>query len=257
MFFRSLLRMSDLDDLVLEIRSRALPGSFSVIVTDIDGTITEDDRSLSLSAAKTVQEYAGKIPIVLASGNTLCFTRAVAKVLRTNAPVIAENGGIVLEEYDGNPVVNDSYLPEMRKALSVLQEHFEFVVFDSYDRQTDIAFSKTFDVEKARHIISGFSELSIVDAKYAAHLVGKRINKGTALKQVADFYGISPENIVAIGDSANDIEMFHEAGLSFAVANAPDFVKKEADIVLSKKFGDGFSDAVLALDEAGVLKFRK
>ncbi|MDV0447613.1 5-amino-6-(5-phospho-D-ribitylamino)uracil phosphatase YcsE [Methanosarcinaceae archaeon Ag5] len=248
--------MSDLDDLALQIRSRALPGSFSVIVSDIDGTITEDDRSLSLSAAKVIQEFSDKIPIVLASGNTLCFTRAIAKALRTNAPVIAENGGIVLEEHDGVPVINNSYLPEMREALAVLQEHFDFFVFDSYDRQTDIAFSKTFDIEKARHVISGFSNLSIVDAKYAAHLVGKNINKGTALKQIADMYGITPENIVVIGDSANDIEMFHAAGMSFVVANAPDYVKKEADIVLDEKFGDGFAQAVLALEKAGALKLK-
>ncbi|WNY27394.1 phosphoglycolate phosphatase [Methanolapillus ohkumae] len=254
--------MSEISKEYSELVTRLLPhreNPFLAIISDIDGTLTEDDRSLSPPAFQAVLDYAKKIPIILASGNTLCFTRTVSKVLRTNAPVIAENGGIVLPEYDGTPIVNDSFLPEMNQAIMVLKEHFEFEIFDSYDRKTDIAFSKTLDVEKARNLISGsgFSEISIVDAKYAIHLVGKKVNKGTALSQVAEILGISPKNFVAIGDSANDIEMFHEAGLSFAVGNAPDFVKKEADIVLEEKFGAGFAQALLSLDKAGALKLKK
>lgn len=56
-------------------------------------------------------------------------------------------------------------------------------------------------------------------------------NKGRALKAVADYYGIIPRDIIAVGDSYNDLEMIRFAGLGVAVANAGEEVKKSAGFV--------------------------
>ena len=57
-------------------------------------------------------------------------------------------------------------------------------------------------------------------------------NKGKALAYVADFLGFKQEQVIAIGDGHNDIEMLEFAHLGVAVRNShPDLIKI-ADIVL-------------------------
>jgi len=91
---------------------------FFGIATDIDGTITCGDRRLSVEALKAAHMISGKLPIILVTGNTLCFSRTISKILGTRSPIIAENGGIFLPSYDAEPSVMTSHMDELRSALS-------------------------------------------------------------------------------------------------------------------------------------------
>lgn len=53
-------------------------------------------------------------------------------------------------------------------------------------------------------------------------------NKGTGLEQLCKVLSISPCEVLAIGDSDNDVSMFHFAHTAVAVANACDELKKVA-----------------------------
>ncbi len=46
------------------------------------------------------------------------------------------------------------------------------------------------------------------------------VNKGEGLKKAINYYNIKPENVIAIGDGHNDIEMFNEASIKVAMANS-------------------------------------
>ncbi len=64
-------------------------------------------------------------------------------------------------------------------------------------------------------------------------------DKGTALKYVADHYGVAMSEVVAVGDWINDIPMLKVAGRSFAMAHAPDNVKAHATDALDATSLDG------------------
>ncbi len=66
-------------------------------------------------------------------------------------------------------------------------------------------------------------------------------NKGNAMEAVCRRLGINIENVVAIGDGANDLEMIAKAGLSIAMANADDEVKAIADRMAPHHDEDGFA----------------
>ena len=72
-------------------------------------------------------------------------------------------------------------------------------------------------------------------------------SKWSALLWIAQERGIEPEEIVAIGDEANDIEMVREAGFGVAVANATDEVKAAADYVTKQPRNAGVDEAIDAL----------
>ena len=58
-------------------------------------------------------------------------------------------------------------------------------------------------------------------------------NKGTALKQLMELFGVKPEECIAFGDQYNDIEMLETAGTSYAMANAVPGIAEHADYVTS------------------------
>ncbi len=69
-------------------------------------------------------------------------------------------------------------------------------------------------------------------------------SKWKALRWIAEQRGIKPEEIVAIGDEVNDIQMVREAGFGVAVANALDEVKAVADYVTNQPHNLGVEEAI-------------
>lgn len=71
-------------------------------------------------------------------------------------------------------------------------------------------------------------------------------SKSKAIQQIISYYGFKKEEIMAIGDNFNDIDMLKFAGLGIAMGNAPDEVKKYANQVTSSNDEEGLS---LSLEE--------
>jgi hydroxymethylpyrimidine pyrophosphatase-like HAD family hydrolase len=71
------------------------------------------------------------------------------------------------------------------------------------------------------------------------------VDKGTALDWLARHYGCSVEQMVAVGDWLNDVPMLKRAGLSFAMAQAPQAVRDAAHHVLEAhgERGGGIAEA--------------
>ena len=63
--------------------------------------------------------------------------------------------------------------------------------------------------------------------------------KGQALKYLGNMRNIEVKDIVAIGDSYNDIDMLRFAGMGVAMANAPAAVKAAADFITDSNVDDG------------------
>jgi Cof subfamily protein (haloacid dehalogenase superfamily) len=68
--------------------------------------------------------------------------------------------------------------------------------------------------------------------------------KGKALEYLAVAKGIVKEDIIAIGDSFNDISMIQYAGLGVAMGNAPAEVKEYADYVTGTNDEDGVAQVI-------------
>lgn len=219
------------------------------MVVDIDGTITFSDRKLDCRAVEALRSL--EAPVILATGNVLCFARAASKLVGTKGMVIAENGGViecVRVEAD------TSHLKECEEAFDFLMEHFALERLDPENRITEIGLRRNFDVEKARQLLKKFSGIEIVDTGFAVHIKSRMVNKGTGLKRVANLVGLDPKDFVAIGDSPNDIEMLKEAGFGVAVGNAHPELKKAAALVTRGEHGAGVAEAVRELRRRGEIR---
>jgi Cof subfamily protein (haloacid dehalogenase superfamily) len=69
-------------------------------------------------------------------------------------------------------------------------------------------------------------------------------DKGTFVQTMAKRQGISTDAVATIGDMENDLAMFGASGLSFAMGNAADGIKKMATHVTASNEDEGFAKAI-------------
>jgi Cof subfamily protein (haloacid dehalogenase superfamily) len=79
-------------------------------------------------------------------------------------------------------------------------------------------------------------------------IVSAQVSKGKALAAVAANLGIAREEVMAIGDGMNDMEMLTWAGTSFAMAHAPEALKKVARYVTVSGPGEGVAEALMRME---------
>jgi hypothetical protein len=79
---------------------------------------------------------------------------------------------------------------------------------------------------------------------YFLEVMHVQANKAKALEVVARHYGIHRQEVMAIGDSYNDLEMIEWAGLGVAMGNAFEPVKEAADFVTTSNEEEGVAEAL-------------
>lgn len=70
------------------------------------------------------------------------------------------------------------------------------------------------------------------------------VSKGKAVGKLADFYNISSDEVICIGDNENDISMLKYAGLGVAMGNGESYVKEIADYVTDTNNNSGVGKAI-------------
>jgi phosphoglycolate phosphatase (TIGR01487 family) len=218
------------------------------LLTDIDGTVTGPSRRIHTNAVEIIRSLVDSgVEVILASGNTACFMDALCKMIGTRGSFIAENGGVLRVGFNGNLHIKGD-LSNAKNALAAVQEHFrkagtELELYSPDYRFSDRAFARTVPTEEVIKVLSGFP-VQVIDTGYAIHLQQAGINKGTAMAALGNLMGIDLSDMMAIGDSVNDIPMLMSAGIGIAVANAHPDAKKVAKYITGKEYGDGFVEAV-------------
>ena len=165
------------------------------------------------------------------------------------------------ESYDINfTLVNDIYYFNIgRKPTDELIKDAGFVFSDITDISLEEAKSGKHKIMKIMflgdpEIMADFQEKNedIIKSKYSGVLSQSYVyevfpkdnNKGTGLKKLAEKLGIKQEEVMAIGDGNNDIEMFEYANYSVAMKNATELAKKAAKYETDSNENNGVAKAI-------------
>ena len=76
------------------------------------------------------------------------------------------------------------------------------------------------------------------------NMIDKGVSKGQAVEALANYYQISLNEVMAVGDGSNDIPLLAASGIAVAMENAPDALKLEADFVTADVEHHGVSQAI-------------
>jgi 5-amino-6-(5-phospho-D-ribitylamino)uracil phosphatase len=79
---------------------------------------------------------------------------------------------------------------------------------------------------------------------YILEILHPTVSKWDALHRLARREGIATEEIMAVGDDENDLDMIRHAGLGVAMGNAAETVKAVADFITASNAEDGLVQAL-------------
>ena len=212
------------------------------IAVDIDGTITDKNRKICVNAINALRkaEDAG-YPVILVTGNILCTAKMVSIMVGTSGGIVCENGGVV-QTSQKNLILGD--IKKCKDAYQFLKARYPVKKTEFADfRMSEIAIKRNVDVNTVKKTVHDF-DVQVYDSQFAIHLTDPLVNKGKALKIIAEDIGIGTDQILAVGDSENDFEFLEVAGFKVAVSNADEELKKNADYVTEKSYGDGTAEAI-------------
>ena len=230
----------------------SLANKVSLIMTDVDGTITDILGYVEKIAQSALRDLIDSgITVGFVSGRTLPRLDPVALDIGINGPIIGENGGIAKLRTTG-VLLNLGYSREPAlKDLERLKKHFPNAITqteDDADRKVDVGFKVQGIVpdELKKHL----KDSELLDSGYMLHMLQKGVSKGGTLKRILPSIGggkLSPEQVLVIGDSLTDISLFRVFPHSVFIRNdrisSADRVAMEdaAEYVSGLEFGAGFA----------------
>lgn len=212
-------------------------GEIKALAVDIDGTLADDSRRVSLEAVRALRKVQDSgVQVMLASGNVLPIAYGLSNYLGLTGPIIAENGGIVF--HCGKIwTLGDQEMP--KKAYDHLRKKMDAErLFTDRWRETEIGLRREVDLKKVKHVLEGW-DVEVETTGWAVHIMSKGMNKFVGVRKACDVLGISVKDVAAIGDSDNDEMMIRECGWGIAVGNAFEGTTRAASFVAKKKNGDG------------------
>jgi Cof subfamily protein (haloacid dehalogenase superfamily) len=90
-----------------------------------------------------------------------------------------------------------------------------------------------------------YDEYTLVKSTpYFLEIISKDAGKGVGLKALADYLNVKQEEVIAIGDAGNDLDMIEYAGLGVAMANASENVKEIANYITDSNNEDGVAHVI-------------
>jgi len=223
------------------------------------------------------------IRVVIATGQSLSVLQSICGDLPITGPQIIENGAVIADIHTGQ-IYHEQWLPVdcILPVLAALQEagfyrayHLLHRVYADQNTPRVRQWYRppvhpVIEVENVASLypepcikIVGVCEESQLRARRQAlmdrfsnqlyvtqsafdllEFLHPEVSKARGLQTIAQDLGIQPAEIMAIGDSHNDIRMLQFAGLGVAMGNADDEVKRVANYITLSNAEEGVADAI-------------
>lgn len=228
-------------------KGRSRPRRIKAVITDIDGTITEADRSLHLGAAEILRRLdTSGTPVILATSNVLPSALAIQRCVGLRRPLVAENGGILYElvgkgdrvsHLADRQVAWDAYVTARRAGLPIHR------LFSDRWRETEIALEPDVASARLRRAVRKHPVL-IEETGYATHIIERGKGKRAALDRLLPRLGITWSDCLVAGDGDNDVGMLQAAGWAVSFRSGSPKARRAADYVSHASYAAGLVEAL-------------
>ncbi|MDD5544515.1 MAG: HAD family hydrolase [Acidobacteriia bacterium] len=253
-----------------------------LVISDVDGTLITPDHQITARTFRTVQHLSSAgIGFTVASSRPPRGLEAIVVSLQIALPVASFNGAMLVS--NNQTILENHLLPQavISRVYELSRAYpLDFWVYRGFDWFADrrsphlereeqtVGFSAVV-VEKIEEYFQGVTKLTLVGecevAERCQHqilqelgleleatrsqprfidITVKGAGKGSVVTNLSRKLNTPAECIGVIGDGPNDIEMFVRAGLSIAMGNGAEQVKKAARFVTSTNLAEGFADGI-------------
>jgi Cof subfamily protein (haloacid dehalogenase superfamily) len=256
----------------------------ALVVSDVDGTLVTKDKVLTDAARGAVQRlHEAGIGFTITSSRPSFGMRFLIEPLAITLPIGAFNGSSIVDP-KLNPIECHLIPPAaVQRSLDLLNEFGVDIWFFTNEQwltnnpdgayvplekrtiRTDPVIVSDFApyLESACKIVGASSDAARLQAcetamqkalgeqataarsqTYYLDVTPPGHDKGTFLQAMAKRLNLSTDAVATIGDMQNDLAMFAKSGLSVAMGNATDDVKKRATHVTTSNENEGFAGAI-------------
>ena len=256
----------------------------ALVVSDVDGTLLTKDKTLTGGAKAAVRRlHEAGIGFTITSSRPTIGMGFLIEPLQITLPVGAFNGSCIVDP-QLKPIERHLIPPPAtQRALEVLNEYGvdiwlftsdlwltrngngEYVPNEKRAIRADPIIVTDFApylasackivgasadaallqrCEAAMQQALGTQATAVRSQSYYLDVTPPGCNKGTFVQTLAGRLGIALDAVATIGDMQNDLAMFRTSGVSFAMGNATDDVKKMATHVTASNEDEGFARAI-------------
>ena len=258
--------------------------TIKLIAIDLDDTLLDSKLAVSPRACEAIRQAVARgVTVTIATGRMYCSALVYAKQLKLDVPLITYNGGLIKSCLSGETLLHQPVERELAlEVLAFCREHDLYIqtyMNDKlYVKELDehavyyerfsgapanaigdrlyaaeqpptkmLAMSTAEDIKEAYNIVKARfgNKLTVAISKPTfLEITHPLSNKGRALAFLADKLHIKQEEVMALGDSGNDLDMITYAGWGVAMGNASDAVKAAARLETLANDADGVAEAI-------------
>lgn len=212
---------------------------YLALATDYDGTLAHHGQVDEATVDALERLRASGRKVVLVTGRELDELHEVCPRLDLFDRVVAENGALLYRPDDRSETVLGEKPPagflealgrrgvapvSVGRVIVATWEPYQAAVLDAI-RETGL-------------------ELQVIFNKGAVMVLPPGVNKATGLAAALAELGLSPHNVVGIGDAENDHAFLAYCECSAAVANALPTVQQRSDMVTREDHGRGVAELI-------------
>jgi Cof subfamily protein (haloacid dehalogenase superfamily) len=264
---------------------RAQDHDIRLVAIDLDGTLLNDSKQISRQTAEGLACAVERgIKIVIASARPPRSVRHIYSQLHLDTWQINYNGALIWDEPQKRVVFHRPIAGQIvRSLIDAARIRFPSVLVtcEILDRWYTDRFDQTYTTETGRlfrpDVIAPLDEfcnqpitkLLLLDEKkiidqlekelaplvdsvvivrtdpQLLQIMDRAVSKAAALQLVAEHYGVSMTNVMAIGDAPNDVGILKASGIGVAMNNASEVVKEAADWIAPSNNDHGVHAALL------------
>lgn len=259
-----------------------------LLVTDLDGTLIGKNYTIperNVAAIKRFQQEGGNFAI--ATGRSVQSGARYYNIAHPNAPCVLLNGSLVYD-FNKQQVLGEYSLPKIAaELLQMITVHFPTSGVEIYTQDAVYILKsncyveshmsheglpcvkrKIADVkgnwckvlfvaeENIKTEMQHFTETCMHDgvrfvssSENYLEMLPANVDKGTGLTELIRLTGFAHENVYAIGDYYNDIELLQAAGFAAVPQNAPDDIKQMADLVVGHCYDGAVADLIEYIEQ--------
>ncbi|HHU29671.1 MAG: Cof-type HAD-IIB family hydrolase [Bacillota bacterium] len=253
--------------------------NIKLLALDLDDTLLDENSRISDVNRAAIQRAAKEgILVTLATGRMFCSALPYARQLQIDLPLITYHGALIRMADSRETLLHIPVpLDLAREAAAIAEEkglHINVYINDRLYVAEENEFSRYYqsiagvEVEAVGRISTFLREaptkITIINREGTLlklrdfllqrfgsslainlskpdflEITDRSATKGRALQFLAEMHRIPREQVAAIGDSYNDLDMLQYAGIGVAVANARQEIKEAASIVTESNLNNG------------------
>ncbi|WP_151737199.1 Cof-type HAD-IIB family hydrolase [Paenibacillus tengchongensis] len=240
-----------------------MTAKYRLLALDMDGTLLNDEQIITPLTVEWIKKAVDAgVHVCLSTGRASRSAMPYAEQLGLKTPMIMVNGSEVWRapyELYRRSLMDPALVQQM---YNLAQEfgvwYWAYSVDEVYNKRNWdgniegrewLKFGYSTEDHEIRHQLllrlQDMGGLEITNSSpQNLEINPLGVNKASGIREVCKLLGVEMSQVVAVGDSLNDLSAIQQAGLGVAMGNAQETVKQEADVVTASNNEDGIAEVI-------------